>query len=132
MMTVGYLFVALCKNGIPRPHSIHRLVAAAFIGPCPESHEVNHKNYNRLDNNIGNIEYLTKADNVRHGRLNIKKHTSLRGTMVPNAIMNEAIVKEIRQRRSVGESYSQIAVAMNLKKHNVASVASGKQWKWVQ
>src|SRR5687767_12601092 len=62
-MTVGYLFVALCMHGKPKLHSIHRLVAGAFIGPCPDGHEVNHKNGVRTDNRLENLEYVTRKQN---------------------------------------------------------------------
>jgi hypothetical protein len=45
-----------------RKLSIHRLVAAAFL-PNPDGHpEVNHKNLNRADNNLNNLEWMSKSD----------------------------------------------------------------------
>lgn len=49
----------------------HRLVAAAFLGPCPEGMEVRHGDGVRDNNQIGNLCYGTVRDNaqdaMRHG-----------------------------------------------------------------
>lgn len=45
---------------------IHRLVAEAFIGPCPEGCEVNHKDANSKNNAVTNLEYVTHKRNVEH------------------------------------------------------------------
>jgi len=50
---------------------VHRLVAAAFLGPCPEGQEVRHLNGDRTDNRLSNLAYGTHQENVadafRHG-----------------------------------------------------------------
>ena len=44
---------------------VHRLVAARYIGPCPEGMEVNHKDGNRENNHYLNLEYVTHAENAK-------------------------------------------------------------------
>jgi len=39
----GYLVANLCKNGKAKTYHVHRLVLEAFIGPCPNDKEANHK-----------------------------------------------------------------------------------------
>src|SRR5215469_14501734 len=52
----GYLVVTLCKNGISKTHSVHRLVAKAFV-PNPSNKEnVNHKDGNKLNARKSNLE----------------------------------------------------------------------------
>lgn len=78
----GYVRVSLWSNGKRSRVWVHVLVAAAFIGPKPDGLEINHVNFIRADNRVGNIEYLTHPDNVRHsaraGRLrgNLSNHAS--------------------------------------------------------
>ena len=69
----GYVKVALYKNGYTKWHLIHRLVAEAFLGECPEGCEVNHIDENRQNNNVENLEYITHAENVRHGNGNKRR-----------------------------------------------------------
>ena len=59
--------VGLWKNGKVKDWLVARLVAITFLGkPTKEANTVNHKNGNRLDNRIENIEWLSIGDNVRH------------------------------------------------------------------
>ena len=65
----GYLIVSLCKNGKLKTKSVHRLVADAFI-PNPKGFlEVNHKNENKTNNELSNLEWCTREYNINHGTL---------------------------------------------------------------
>lgn len=64
--TGGYLQVSLCIEGKGVSRYIHRLVMEAFIGSCPEGHNVNHKNFNKEDNRLENLEYITIQENQNH------------------------------------------------------------------
>lgn len=47
---------------------VHRLVASAFLGEYLDSKlTVNHKDGNRLNNRVDNLEWVSLADNIRHG-----------------------------------------------------------------
>lgn len=60
--------VELWKDGSHKTVLVHRLVAVAFLGEPPDRNmTVNHKDGNRHNNNIENLEWLTLADNIRHG-----------------------------------------------------------------
>ncbi|GHU12996.1 hypothetical protein FACS1894161_2370 [Spirochaetia bacterium] len=61
-----YLSVILLGNGIRKRKTIHRLVATAFI-PNPENKkEVNHKDGNKENNYVENLEWVTPLENVAH------------------------------------------------------------------
>jgi hypothetical protein len=61
-----YLSVILYGNGIRKRKTIHRLVATAFI-PNPENKkEVNHKDGNKENNHVENLEWVTPLENVAH------------------------------------------------------------------
>lgn len=62
----GYPRAKLVRHGEHQWHFVHRLVAAAFIGPCPSGHEVNHKDKNRKNPRPTNLEYVTRSQNIRH------------------------------------------------------------------
>lgn len=61
-----YLQLTICKNGTKYGKRVHQLVAEAFI-PNPDNlPEVNHKNGNKADNTINNLEWVTNQQNIDH------------------------------------------------------------------
>lgn len=62
----GYVKADLWANGQRKQTTVHRLVAEAFLGPA-EGREVNHKNGNKQDNRVSNLEWCSRSDNVNHG-----------------------------------------------------------------
>lgn len=63
----GYLEVGLCKNGKHRYMQTHRLVALNFI-PNPENlPNVNHKDENKQNNCVSNLEWCTVKYNINYG-----------------------------------------------------------------
>lgn len=63
----GYLVIGLRKNGIRKWHSIHRLVAMAFIDNKDNKPQVNHKDENKLNNRVDNLEWCTASYNNNYG-----------------------------------------------------------------
>ena len=63
----GYRFIPLTKNGVTKNFYIHRLVAEHFI-PNPENKStVNHKDGNKNNNCVDNLEWATQSENSQHG-----------------------------------------------------------------
>lgn len=63
----GYNQVYLYKCGIRKGIRVHRLVAQAFI-PNPDNlPEVNHKNEDKMNNSVDNLEWCTAKYNVNYG-----------------------------------------------------------------
>ena len=67
----GRLYVKLTVKGSTKGYWIHTLVANAFLGPCPKSKEINHKNLVQTDNRADNLEYLTHQENCQHAWDNV-------------------------------------------------------------
>lgn len=62
----GYVHVGLCKNGKTKQCNVHRLVAQAFI-PNPNNLQVvHHKDDNKSNNRVENLEWCTQKENVHH------------------------------------------------------------------
>ena len=74
----GYLSVALSKDGKQKRYQVHRLVASAFLDNKNQYPEVNHKDENKKNNNVINLEWCTREYNRYYGtgqvRNNMKKH----------------------------------------------------------
>lgn len=66
----GYERVCLFKKDRTHRYKVHRLVAITFI-PNPENKEqVNHKDGNKRNNSVDNLEWVTNAENMHHSRAN--------------------------------------------------------------
>jgi hypothetical protein len=129
----GYLFFCPSHHGKITRASVHRVVAATFIGPCPKGLEVNHKNGNRLDNRAQNLEYVTRSENMRHAHtFSTRKHTSLRGNKVRNAKLSETKVRAIRKLLLAGKTQTELANEFGVVKQVIWSIAHNKWWKWVK
>jgi hypothetical protein len=59
--------VSLWKDGKGKGFLVARLVALTFLGTPSDGFTVNHKDGNRLNNAVDNLEWLSLADNIRHG-----------------------------------------------------------------
>ena len=62
----GYLRLGLCKDGRSTQYFVHCLVAQSFIGES-NGLTVNHKDENKLNNSVTNLEYMSLSDNIRYG-----------------------------------------------------------------
>ena len=62
----GYMTASLCRNGVYARRSVHRLMWEAFNGPIPGRLEVNHKDLDRANNRLENLELVTHQQNAQH------------------------------------------------------------------
>ena len=62
----GYLTVELRKNRKRKVARVHRIVAEVFIANPDSLKEINHKDGNKQNNHISNLEWSTRSDNVKH------------------------------------------------------------------
>lgn len=67
----GYYLLKLSKNNIKINYNIHQLVAITFLNhtPCGYKLVINHKDLNKLNNNIDNLELVTARENINFKRL---------------------------------------------------------------
>lgn len=69
----GYSRVRLSKNNLQKNHSIHRLVASAFIANPNGFTIINHKDENKANNKIENLEWCTVRYNTRYNNAHTKR-----------------------------------------------------------
>jgi hypothetical protein len=66
----GYDAIILTFNKKRKHFLIHRLVATYFISNPDNKKEVNHKDCNKLNNNVCNLEWVTSSENQKHAVAN--------------------------------------------------------------
>ena len=125
----GYMYVKLCKDGVKSSSMrIHRIVARSFIGKCPYGKEVNHKDGNKENNSLSNLEYVTNAENARHAAINGLR---ARGEEHCCAKLTEKKVLSIREeakittRRALAEKYH-VCIG------TIGVVCRRESWAWLK
>lgn len=87
----SYIKHRLCRNGYCRvklnrkEYGLHRLVAIAFIENVQNKPEVNHIDGNKQNNNLSNLEWVTKEENMKHAHsIGLVTLANLSGENNPN------------------------------------------------
>lgn len=62
----GYCGISLVNDKIKKSFKVHRLVALAFIENSENKSDVNHKDKNKLNNHVSNLEWMTRKENNIH------------------------------------------------------------------
>lgn len=62
----GYISVKLTIDGVKKDYLVHRLVAETFLKNSQHLPQVNHKDKNKLNNNVSNLEWVTASENIKH------------------------------------------------------------------
>ena len=107
-----YSNVRLCKNNKVKSFTVHRLVALAFI-PNPENLPcINHKDENKQNNHVSNLEWCTKRYNAIYNDAHIKKGEKQRGK--PNYKNRKPILQYTKQGEFVKEWESAITASIEL------------------
>lgn len=66
----GYQMVALCKDGEQKNYLVHRLVAYTFLENPYKYDSINHKDENKLNNCVENLEFCNRYYNNNYGTRN--------------------------------------------------------------
>lgn len=106
----------------------HTLVLEAFVGPRPEGMQCNHKNTDRADNRVENLEWVTASENCLHRQA---CGTGLKGERTAKAKLTEADVQEVRRLRAEGWSQQRIADKFGVAQPSISSLLRGKSWAHV-
>jgi len=124
---MGYKAISLNRQGIAKTFLVHRLVAAAFFGEIGEKLEVNHKNGDKQDNAITNLEIVTRPYNIQHGvDMGL---IPIRGKNNPSAILDDPQVLEIVELHKQGWGYKRIAKEYQVTWEAVRNIIKGRTWK---
>lgn len=131
----GYLQVVLCKDGVEKRFLVHRLVAETFI-PNPESlRYVNHRDENKMNNAVSNLEWCTFAYNVNYGTRNNRISESNKGK--PKSELHKRRISEGRKgivfseehRNKISEAKSKPVVCVELQTTFRSAVEAKRQIK---
>ncbi len=97
----GYKYVTLYKDNKSKKLTIHRLLMLAFVDNPEGKRTVNHKDGNKLNNSLDNLEWNTDAENIQHA------YSS--GLYKNRAIDNKSLRKDMYNRFMGGDSLMEIS-----------------------
>lgn len=127
----GYLKVNLYDGGTMHRVPVHRLVAAAFIGPRPEGLQVNHIDGDKKNNHISNLEYVTPSENIRHG-LEVLGIQRAHGEAVYHAKLTESEVLGIRALHDLGNAtHKELGEIYGVSASNIGCIVRRHTWKHI-
>lgn len=126
----GYIHIGLTKDKKQKYFLLHRLLAITFI-PNPDNKlYVNHKDSDRQNNSLSNLEWVTSAENVKHGYES--GYASNKGSKNGFSILKEEQVLEIRKRRAEEKlSYQKLAELYNVSYGCIAGIIQRINWKHI-
>lgn len=129
--TGSYLGVGLFLDNYSERHYLHRLVAKAFIENPEHKPCVNHIDFNRSNNHVSNLEWVTYRENTEHckkaGRIICKP---VKGSKNGNAVINEETVAYIREVWRPGQT-KELARKYSLSYAAIRFIVIGRTWKHV-
>lgn len=125
----GYQHISLINlAGKKRTQLIHRLVAETFI-PNPNCYDqINHRNCDKSDNRVVNLEWCTAKQNVQHALANnLRPH----GEDAPNSKLNRQKVLEIRKLYQEPFTQAELALMFDVSKSTIGKVVRNIAWRYI-
>lgn len=129
--STGYLAVNLYReDGTHKYAKVHQIVALVWLGRKPKGHCVNHKDGDKKNPNVENLEYATFQGNLAHAfgtGLRIPSH----GSKHHWSKLKEVDVVEIRRLFSGGQDQTSISKMYGVNSSCISDIVTRKTWKHV-
>jgi hypothetical protein len=116
----GYLFVRLCKGGKVSNIRLGRLVLLSFVGEPAFKAEALHKNHDKKDNRLTNLEWGTRLENERQ--------KTAAGRRPRTTKLTSEQVANIKQMRAEGATLKAIGAQFNTHYTNISLICRGVTW----
>ena len=121
----GYEQVMLRKNGKSVHQYVHRLVALTFLANPSNKKAINHKDGNKRNNSVNNLEFVSYSENNYHAYANGLKG---KGELFYNSKLSSENVMFIRNTYPK-LNYNQLAKLFNVSRATIRDVVLNKTWK---
>jgi hypothetical protein len=116
----GYRVISSGVGGKTRQIMVHRAVYIAFVGVIPTKLMINHKDGNKENNSVSNLELVTASENCLHAVMN---------NLQPNLLTKEQIDEAISLYKS-GIKLKEISKIMNIPSRKLSEAFTGKNYKY--
>ena len=127
LLNLGYCKVVLRKNSKSYNIYVHQLVAETFILNPENKPEVNHKDGNKLNNWVNNLEWVTHSENLKHAyKIGLHTHKGINHLWHK---LSENDVLCIHGLYLNGMKQKEIGMLYNITQGNIFHIVNGKTWK---
>lgn len=125
---IGYLRCTIRIDKKSHSFLVHRMVAETYLRNVSELEFINHIDNNRTNNNVTNLEWVTRQGNVNHM---LAQRRQMHGERHFRAKLNNALVTSIRALYRAGQKISSLAKQYGVSSSVMRSCIKGKTWKYV-
>lgn len=122
----GYSEIGLRDGQSKTTFKVHRIVAVAFLGDSDL--QIDHKDGNKLNNRVDNLEYVTALENIRRSfDLGLSTNSHLVGEKHHSAILTEEGVKQIWKMKGK-TSGRELAKQFGVTPSSISDIHRGRTW----
>ena len=121
------------RNGTSVCLRVHRMVAEAFIANPENKEQVNHKDGDKSNNNVYNLEWVTASENIQHAwDTGLKDSYTISGE---DNIMSKLTTEQVVRIREVYTPYSSkfgaraLSRDFGVNKETILDIVHGRTWK---
>lgn len=124
----GYLYISLTDlNGNRKTYLSHRIIAQTFLPNTENKKEVNHKDTVKTNNRVGNLEWVTSAENNKHA-INCGLRPNKKGEHSDNTqLRNDQVLEIFNSTQAPSELAKIFAVGISV----IYQIKNGKNWSSV-
>lgn len=126
----GYLRIGLNKRNKKYMFLIHRLIAESFIPNVNNYAEINHKDGNKSNNNVDNLEWCSRSYNIKHSYINKLRNTDINRKNAKKMIeknKRKVVQKDLNGNMiNIFDSIKEAGELTNIDKTNICSVCKHK------
>ena len=120
----GYKYVNLSKNGKSKPIKVHKIIAKTFLSNPQNFPVINHKDGNKINNSIDNLEFCTQSHNLKEAyKLGLKKPNKINIRKRKKVLQKDKSGKIIK----IWDSIKEASIKLNIKDSNISQVCKNKR-----
>jgi len=124
----GYKFCQLYKQKKMYNITVHSIVASTFLERQSSLDVVNHKDGNKHNNVVENLEWCSNEYNHEHAK---KTGLKAKGSDIKNSKLNDSSVYAIKYFLKKGLSKSELSKAFNVSRATIILISQNKIWKHI-
>lgn len=126
---LNYDMVSIPIKGVIEHLLVHRVIALTFLPNPNNLPQVNHKDGNKKNNAVNNLEWVTASENQKHAFKHLGK--TAKGVRNSQHKLNENDVRKVMSLHENGKHYADIAKVFNVAPTTIYCIIGGYSWNHI-